>query len=196
MWLERISGGGVDLVDLADAKLHLRLLEDDFDSEVRAAISAASVHLDVDGDGFGGLGFPIVAQQWSSKASGFTSKVLRLPFARIIEVTEIRFTAPSGTSAVVPSTDYLLTRCGRASVIKLLPGKSWPAVMEKPDAVDVRFAAGFSDVDSVPGDITQAAKQLIGFYFHNRGAEAGGTVGEEVARCVDRLTSRYRRFAI
>ena len=61
MWLERISGGGVDLIDLQDTKDYLRLLGDETDTEVAAAISAASDFLDVDEDGFGGLGFPLVS---------------------------------------------------------------------------------------------------------------------------------------
>lgn len=195
MWLERISGGGVDLVDLAAAKAHLRILSDETDAEVQAAISAASIHLDVDADGFGGLGFPLVAQQWSSKSAGFVPSVLRLPFARVTAVTEIRYTAPDGTPGVVPATDYLLTRRGRDAVVTLLPGKAWPNLIDRPDAVDLRFTAGFSDVASVPDDIVEAAKQMVSFYFHNRGADATDGVSEEVARCVDRLTMRYRRFA-
>lgn len=195
MWLERISGGGVDLVDLAAAKAHLRILSDETDAEVQAAISAASIHLDVDADGFGGLGFPLVAQQWSSKSAGFVPSVLRLPFARVTAVTEIRYTAPDGTPGVVPATDYLLTRRGRDAVVTLLPGKAWPNLIDRPDAVDLRFTAGFVDVASVPDDIVEAAKQMVSFYFHNRGADATDGVSEEVARCVDRLTMRYRRFA-
>jgi uncharacterized phiE125 gp8 family phage protein len=195
MWLERISGGGVDLVDLATAKAHLRILSDETDAEVQAAISAASIHLDVDADGFGGLGFPLVAQQWSSKAAGFVPSVLRLPFARVTAVTEIRYIAPDGTPGVVPATDYLLTRRGRDAVVTLLPGKTWPNLIDRPDAVDLRFTAGFADVASVPDDIVEAAKQMVSFYFHNRGADATDGVSEEVARCVDRLTMRYRRFA-
>lgn len=195
MWLERISGGGVDLVDLPAAKAHLRILSDETDAEVQAAISAASIHLDVDADGFGGLGFPLVAQQWSSKSAGFVPSVLRLPFARVTAVTEIRYTAPDGTPGVVPATDYLLTRRGRDAVVTLLPGKAWPNLIDRPDAVDLRFTAGFADVASVPDDIVEAAKQMVSFYFHNRGADATDGASEEVARCVDRLTMRYRRFA-
>jgi len=195
MWLERISGGGVDLVDLDTAKAHLRILSDETDAEVQSAITAASIHLDVDADGFGGLGFPLVAQQWSSKSAGFVPSVLCLPFARVTAVDEIRYTASDGSSVVVPATDYLLTRLGRVAVVTLLPGKAWPSLIDRPDAVDLRFTAGFDDVASVPDDIVEAAKQMVSFYFHNRGADATDGVSEEVARCVDRLTMRYRRFA-
>ena len=195
MWLERVSGGSVDLVDFAAAKEHLRILSDETDAEVQAAISSASFYLDVDADGFGGLGFPLVAQEWSSKAAGFEPSVLRLPFARVTAVTEIRYTAPDGTPGVVSAADYLLTRRGRDAVVTLLPGKSWPNLIDRPDAVDLRFMAGFADVASVPDDIVEAAKQMVSFYFHNRGADATDGVSEEIGRCVDRLTVRYRRFA-
>lgn len=195
MWLERISGGGAGLVGLDAAKAHLRILSYETDDEVQAAIAAASAYLDVDGDGFGGLGFPMVAQTWSSKARCFSPSLLRLPFARVTAVSEIRYTAPDGTPGVVPSVDYMMTRAARATVVTLLPGKSWPNLIDRPDAVDLRFAAGFANVAAVPGDIVEAAKQLISFYFHNRGADASRGVSEEVAQCVDRLTVRYRRFA-
>lgn len=196
MWLERISGGGVDLVDLAAAKAHLRILGDETDAEVQAGISAVSTHLDVDADGFGGLRFPLVAQQWSSQAAGFVPSVLRLPFARVTAVDEIRFTTPDGSSGVVPVTDYLLTRRGREAVLTLLPDKAWPNLIDRPDVVDLRFTAGFADLASVPDDIVEAAKQLVSFYFHNRGADPIYGVSEEVARCVDRPTMRYRGGAV
>lgn len=195
MWLERISGGGVDLVDLVAAKAHLRLLESDFDAEVQGAISAASAYLDVDSDGFGGLGFPLVSQQWAQKGASFNPQVLRLPFPRIVSVDEIRFTAADGNVGTVATTNYRLVKSGRDWRIVLRSGGVWPDLSDQPDAVEVRFTAGFADVASVPTDIVEAAKQLIGFYFHNRGAEAHGGVSEEVARCVGRLTARYRRFA-
>ncbi|WP_197919317.1 head-tail connector protein [Thiosulfatihalobacter marinus] len=196
MWLERISGGGDDLIDLAAAKAHLRLLGDDFDSEVSAAIKVASAHLDVDADGFGGLGFPLVDQQWSVKAAAFTSQVLRLPFARVTAVDEIRYTDPDGTAQVVPSSDYLLTRRGRDCVVVLLSGKVWPALIDRPDAVDIRFSAGFADVDSLPRDIVEAAKQLTAFHFENRDGAVDESAREGISICVDRLTLRYRKFAV
>lgn len=51
MWLTRLSISAEKLIDLADAKAHLRLLEADNDVEVQAAIDAAHAFLDVDLDG-------------------------------------------------------------------------------------------------------------------------------------------------
>lgn len=192
MWLKRISGGGADLIDLADAKAHLRLLEDDFDAEVSRAVSAASVFLDLDQDGFGIMGGPLLAQQWSSKAAGFTCEVLRLPFGRVIAVDEIRYLAPDGSAGVVNPATYVLAQDGRTPVVCLLPGQSWPQVASRPDAVDLRFAAGFGVVGDVPEDIRAAARLLTGHFFRNRDA-ASDVLPQEIALGVDRIAARYRR---
>lgn len=196
MWLERISGGGVDLIDFATAKAHLRILHDDNDAEIMAAISAASDYLDVDDSGFGGLGFPLVSQQWSSKARGFLPSVLRLPFGRVTAVTEFRYFRIDGVSAVLGPSSYQLVRQGRDAVVVISPGSALPRVADRPDAVDIRFTAGFANVAEVPGDIIAAALQLVGFFFNNRGADSTGGVSDEITRCVHHLTRRYRRFAI
>lgn len=195
MWLERLTGGGAELVSLDAAKAHLRLLDAEVDAEVQAAIRAASRHLDVDADGFGGLGFPLVAQQWVARGAGFTPRLLRLPFAQVRAIDALRYQGADGVPGEVAAEDYLLVRQGRGAEIRLLAGRSWPQVAERPDAVELVFTAGFAEVGTVPDDIVEAAKQLVSFYFHNRGAEGLEAVDEEVARCVDRLTARYRRFA-
>lgn len=196
MWLERISGGGVPLVSTSDAKTYLRILSDETDAEVDAAVESASSFLDVDDDGFGGLGFPVVSQQWSAKASAFPAQLLRLPFSRIASVDEIRFVSSTGQSETVAAQDYQLVKCGREWRIALASGASWPVLASCPDAVDIRFTAGWPDVASVPGDIIDASKLLMAHFFHFRGANADKGISEEVMRAVDRLTARYRRFSM
>ncbi len=196
MWLERISGGGDDLIELDVAKDHLRILSDETNGEVEAAIATASAFLDVDEDGFGGLGFPILSQQWALKGSSFGQQVLRLPFSRIASVDEIRFTSPDEQAGTVDAQSYQLVKRGREWRIVLLPGAQWPGHIDRQDAVEVRFTAGWADAASVPGDIIDAAKVLTAHFFHFRGANAEEGVADDVMRGVDRLTARYRRFAM
>lgn len=195
MWLERISGETAELITRDDAKAHLRLLEDDFDAEVSAAIASAVAFLDVDDDGFGGLGFPLTRQVWAVKAPRFSDDVLRLPFGRVTSVEKVGFISPDGASETVSSSDYRLTRQGRASVVALLSGKSWPAVADAPDAVSIQFAAGFANAAAVPADIKAALRLLIGHFFENRLAVVMSGVPQDLKIGVDALTARYRRFA-
>lgn len=195
MWLERQSGGTLDLVSLDEARNHLRIIGVDHDADIQNAIAAASAVLDVDEDGFGGLGFPLVAQQWSVKASGFTSKLLRLPFPRISSVDEVRYLPTVGAAQVVPSEQYVMTRKGRLSHLVLLSAFECPALADRPDAVEILFTAGWANVASVPEDIKQAAKLLMAHFFENRQAEIEGAVTSKLQYGVDRLTARYRMFA-
>ncbi|XAT57853.1 hypothetical protein GN241_11065 [Rhodobacteraceae bacterium IMCC1335] len=195
MWLERISGGSVDLIEPEDAKAHLRILVDDFEAEITRAINASTAYLDVDEDGFGGLGFPLIQQMWASKSSSFCADVLRLPFGRVTAINEIRFKDPAGNSSVVSSANYQLTRQGRSCFVSLLPGRAWPQLANLPDAVEVRFSAGFSDVDVVPADIKSAARLLITHFFEIRQATGDVGVPNETKIAVENLVSRYRRFA-
>lgn len=197
MWLERVSGGDPDLIDLADAKAHLRLIDVDgeFTEEVQRAIDAAVAFLNVDEDGMGGMGFPLVSETWITRAASFSDEVLRLPFSRVQSVTAVAYTPSSGgAKQVVDPSIYQVTKVGRATVIRLKSGESWPDVATAPDAVEIEFVAGYADTASVPDDIKAAARLLVGHFFENRLAENIGTITSETKIGVDRLTNRYRRF--
>ena len=196
MWLERISGGSADLIELQDAKDYLRILVPDFDDDLSAAIASASAALDVDEDGFGGLGFPLVSQQWAQKGAAFSAQMLRLPFSRIASVDEIRFTSPTGQSGIVSASDYHLSKSGREWRVCLRSGVPWPELDDRPDAVDLRFSVGWPDAASVPADIKAAARLLTKFFFESGAESDERDLPDEIARGVDRLTARYRRFAI
>ncbi|TDK51142.1 head-tail connector protein [Antarcticimicrobium luteum] len=200
MWLERLSGGNAPLITLADAKDKLRIIapegeDPELDAELTRAIAAASAHLDVDADGFGGLGFPLVAQQWLRRGEGFSADLLRLPFARILSVEALRYRAEDGNIAVVPPQDYVLAGQGRLRRIALLPGRSWPVPADRPDAVEVAFTAGFETVAAVPEDIKAAARELVVLYYDHPLADAALGIPRQVQEGIDRLTRRYRAFA-
>ncbi|WP_306131003.1 head-tail connector protein [Roseovarius sp. MMSF_3350] len=186
------------LIDLADAKAYLRVLDDDgdFDAEIERAIDAASAFLNVDDDGFGGLGFPIVAESWIVRDRGFTSDVLSLPFQRVTAVESVAYTDAQGVAQTMPAEDYLLTKRGRRFCLVPMPGKCWPGVGTAPDAVRITFTAGFANVEAVPDDIKAAARLLIGHFYENRLAVGDAAMSREIALGVDRLTARYRRICV
>lgn len=196
MWLERISGGGANLIELQDAKDYLRILVSDFDDDLSAAVASASAALDVDEDGFGGLGFPLVSQQWVQKGACFSATMLRLPFSRIASVDEIRFRLPDGQSGIVGATDYHLIKNGREWRVRLRSGARWPELDDRPDAVELRFSVGWPDAASVPDDIKAAARLLTKFFFEAGAETDAHDLPDDIARGVNRLTARYRRFAI
>lgn len=200
MWLERLTGGATDLISLADAKDRLRIIspageDPELDAEISRAIAAASAALDVDQDGFGGVGFPLVSQKWCRRGAAFDERFLRLPFARILSVDEIRYLDATGAEVVVPAESYALVGRGRVRQVVLVPGVSWPAVADRPDAVTLTFTAGFESLEAVPQDLKAAARELVAFYHDHGFSDAALGIPEQVQRGVDRLTHRYRAFA-
>lgn len=201
MWLERLTGGSIDLITLADAKDRLRVIspegeDPELDAEISRAIAAASAALDVDQDGLGGVGFPLVSQSWVRKGACFDERFLRLPFARIQSVDEIRYLNIAGAEVLVPAESFALVGRGRSRQVVLVSDTSWPAVADRPDAVALKFTAGFPTVEQVPEDLKAAARELVAFYYDYGFADAALGIPEQVQRGVDRLTRRYRAFAL
>lgn len=201
MWLERLTGGAVDLITLADAKDKLRIIspegeDPELDAEISRAIASASAALDVDQDGFGGLGFPLVSQTWVRKGACFDDQFLCLPFARIRSVEALSYQTEAGSVETIPAERYALVGRGRLRQLVAVGGHSWPSVADRPDAVSLEFTAGFASVDEVPEDLKAAARELVKFYYDQPLADAAKGVPEQVQRGVDRLTERYRAFAL
>lgn len=196
MWLERKSGGGEKLVTLEDAKRHVRVIGVEHDVEIDSAIAAASQYLDVDQDGFGGLGVPLLSQVWTVKGSAVTADLLRLPFGNVRSVDEIRYIGAAGEPGVVPADDYFLAKRGREWRVLLASGAAWPALANRPDAISIEFAAGWPNARAVPADIVSAAKVLIEFLFDGGNLFEVDAENAPAMRVVDDLTRRYRRFAL
>lgn len=201
MWLERLSGGAQPLITLADAKDKLRIIspageDPELDNEISRAIAAATAALDVDPDGFGGLGFPLVSQRWVRKGANFGDRFLKLPFVRITSIEAVRYHALGGGEEVISSQHYVMAGRGRARQLAPVGGFTWPSVEERPDAVSLEFTAGYATVEAVPEDLKAAVRELVKFYYDHPLADAAIGVPEQVQRGVDRLTSRYRAFAL
>ena len=78
----------------------------------------------------------------------------------------------------------------------VISGASWPAVADRPDAVTLTFTAGFESLEAVPEDLKAAARELVAFFYDHGLADAAVGIPEQVQRGIDRLTRRYRAFAI
>lgn len=195
MWLERVSGGDQPIMDLAEAKVHLRILDEvAFDDEINDAVKAATAYLDVDDAGQGGLSFPLGRQRWDMFQSNFPACHIDLPFDRVSSVVSVKYWDQSGVEQTLTADKYALVGNGSARFLTPSSGNSWPAVADRPDAVKVTFEAGHATMDTIPSDVRRAAKFLLGHYYENHSAVVVGTVSVQVQLGVDRLVSRYRRY--
>lgn len=193
MWLERLSINSTALLDVADARDHLRIIGTESDAEIIRAIEAARSVLDVDADGFGGLGFPLLSQQWRMKLPAFPGCDIRLPLRGVTTIDGIGYVDAQGGAQTLPIVNVHHFQRRRHHYLRAISGATWPQTIDRPDAVWIDFTAGYADVASIPADILAAARLLVTHFFENRNAVVEG-VSTELQMGVDRLTSRYRLF--
>jgi uncharacterized phiE125 gp8 family phage protein len=102
------------------------------------------------------MGFPgraIAPQTWDFSLSGFPScGRIVLPIAPVIDVISVQYYDENGESqelAVSPA-GFALVPSGAwtAGEIRPLPGEVFPATEARPDAVTIRFTAGYEDSDA------------------------------------------------
>ncbi len=117
------------------------------------------------------------------------SQMIKLYYPPAIEVQGIDYTATDGTNkTLVQDTDFLLDNIWEPARIFPMPGAMWPPCLYVPNAVRIRFTAGFGDTltsdpapidgelpngagaQPMPGRVKIAILQLVANWYENREA--------------------------
>jgi hypothetical protein len=123
------------------------------------------------------------------------SQMIKLYYPPAIEVQGIDYTATDGTNKTLEQdTDFLLDNIWEPARIFPMPGQMWPACLYVPNAVRIRFTAGFGDTVStdpapvdgelpqgagsqpMPGRAKTAILQLVANWYENREAATPGSM--------------------
>ncbi len=98
-----------------------------------------------------------------------------LPGPPLVSVTSINYVATSGTTTLWDPANYTVDnpQGPKARVGRIVPAWSiyYPVTRTVPNAVTVRFTAGYGDAPLVPASLKAAMKLLLGNWWLNR--EAG-----------------------
>ncbi len=117
------------------------------------------------------------------------SQMIKLYYPPAIEVQGIDYTATDGTNkTLMQDTDFLLDNIWEPARIFPMPGAMWPPCLYVPNAVRIRFTAGFGDTltsdpapidgelpngagaQPMPGRVKIAILQLVANWYENREA--------------------------
>lgn len=143
----------------------------------------------------------LITQTWDLSLDGFPeSDWLCLPMAPLVSVTSVTYVDANGVTQTWSASLYTVdaptgphARPGR-----LAPafGQCFPVTRDQPNAVTVRFVAGYGAASSVPGPIKSAMKLLIGHWWLNREAGVNPTrgSGDILPFGVDSLLWPYKAF--
>jgi len=162
--LSLYAAPGTEPVSLAEAKAHLRVTHTDEDSLIAELIAAARQWFEEQ------TYRALVTQTWDLKLDEFPrgEDPIRLPRAPLQSVTSITYTDTVGATQTLAAAAYVVSATRQPGVIRPAYGYVWPEAQDKPDAVTVRFVAGYGAAAAVPAQIKAAIKLLIGQLYEFR----------------------------
>lgn len=187
MALKLVTAPATDPVTLEQAKAHLRVDFTDDDLLIEALIDAATQYCDGP-KGF--LGRALVSQTWDLYLDEFPCRHgesffrhgrihrghhsrIEIPLPPLIDIGGVFYLDGSGDEQEVDQSSYTVDPYDEPA--KVVPNNgAWPIAACMPNAVRVRFTAGYVDatnspaIDAVPGPIKAAILMHIGDLYANR----------------------------
>lgn len=192
-------------LDINEVKAHLRIepTENDEDALVMAYFRSAVAHID-GRDGW--LGRALTTQTWDYFLDDFPPATrfnefaaIRLPLPPLQSVTSVKYTDSDGTQQTWATTNYTVFGTGDSARARIAPvfGEVWPVTRYEPDAVVIRFVAGYSDTSSntqnaVPEPIRNALLLLTAHFYEERQPVSAGVSLGRVPMSVESLLAPYR----
>lgn len=195
MALSLVTAPAREPIDLATAKIHLRVDTEDENALVDGLIRSAREYVE------SATGRALLTQTWDLKLDGFPCEGLELPKAPVSAVSSITYLDTNGASQTWSSANYLtdLPAGPKASKARITPayGVVPPSTYDVMNAVTIRFVCGYgSSGDRVPGPLRQAMLLLIGHWYQSREAVVVGVGigGVTVPLTVEQLLWPYKVF--
>lgn len=165
-----VTAAALPAVTLAEAKTHLAVDTDDFDTMIELFVAAATDHA----ESF--MGRALVARTLDYFADAFPSDggAIRLPFPPLIDVTGVFYTDVDDVEQEF--TSFEVDNASEPARLFLTSPNSWPTPRSSANAVRVRYRAGYSTVSGSPPaldstilpDIKAAILLLTGTLFEFR----------------------------
>ena len=190
MNLTRATAPAATPVSVAEVKDHLRVEHNEDDALITLYLNAAIAHLDGDE---GILGRALVTQTWDQTIDDFPhGDDLALMLAGVQSVTSITYRDMDGATQTFPAESYMLRYRHGLTWVHLKDDYTWPETDDEPDAVTVRFVAGYGDAAAVPAALKAAMLLHIGHMYENREPVNIGNIVTTIPMAYDALVAPYR----
>lgn len=143
-------------VTLEDAKAHLRVDHDDDNALIEALIPAAYAHAEKM------TGQIFASQTWEQVVDEFPDSAIGLDIGPVASITSVKYIDADGVEQTIAAEDYTVDTV--SSVGRVLPVDTWPAAIDRINAVVVRFVVG----GGTPPDVRAAILLIIGLWYDTR----------------------------
>lgn len=175
--LSLVTAPSGEPVDLATVKAQLTIDVSSYDGLLLGLLTAARRHVETV------TGRALYQQTWDAKFGAFPSDDdgIWLPKAPLQSVTSVTYLDANGASQTWSSASYTVDAPSgpHAQRGRLYPkyGVVYPTTQDVPNAITVRFVAGYgTTAATVPEELRLAIALLVGHWFENREASTAGGV--------------------
>jgi len=143
---------GAEPITPEDAKLWLRLDHTTEDTLLHSLIQMVREQVEE-------RGIAVITQTWDLRLDRFPS-VIRIPKTPVEEVSSINYIDVNGDTQLLAESGYTVDIQSTPARIVPAYGTSWPNTRSEPNAVTVRFVAGYG-LGATPGEIPERILQAM-----------------------------------
>jgi uncharacterized phiE125 gp8 family phage protein len=116
---------------------------------------------------------------------------ISLPYPPVISITSVKYIDTDGTEQTLGSSNYVLDDYPLVPFIREAYGINWPSVRNEPNAVRIRYSAGYGAAASVPETIKEAIMLLVGHWMNFQPQSENGVIISRVPLAIHDILSQY-----
>jgi uncharacterized phiE125 gp8 family phage protein len=116
---------------------------------------------------------------------------IKLPYPPIVSITSVKYIDTDGVEQTLGSSNYVLDDYPLVPFIREAYGIAWPSVRDEPNAVRVRYVAGYGNASDVPATIREAIMLLVGHWMNFQPQSENGVVPARVPLAIHDILSQY-----
>ena len=110
----------------------------------------------------------LVGGSWQSLMRDWKDNLLRIGRSPVQSISSIKYYAPDASTLTTMSTDDYRTILTAEPAIIQHVDEEWPAVHDRPDAIQIEFVAGHTDGNTPPPGYLHAIKMLVSHLYEER----------------------------
>ncbi|HQS59734.1 MAG: hypothetical protein B7Y56_03045 [Gallionellales bacterium 35-53-114] len=164
-------------VTLAEAKLHCKIEVTDDDTLITSLITATRQQAEhITGRAFCTQTLELVLDAFPDP------EAFKLPMPPAIAITSVKYIDTNGVEQTLDAAAYSLDKDSQPGSLSPAYDTTWPDTRAVPNAVRVRYTAGYGAAAAVPASIKSWMLMAIGTLYASREAIIIGTITSEVPR--------------
>jgi len=156
-----VTDPAAEPVTLSEVKAQLGISGTDHDTRLNRLIPLVREYVE------NYTGRALITQTWDYFADSFPKKI-EIPKPPLQSITTLKYTDTDGTQQTLSSSLYTVNTNMEPGYIVPAYNEDWPDIRDVPDAVEIRFVAGYGTASTnVPQGLRHGILLLIGHWFEN-----------------------------